>query len=410
MDATATVTRARWIVPAEGDPIPDGAVVAVDGRIARIGPWPRLAPHIGPGDTVAHWADAAVLPAFVNSHTHLAYSDMAGKFHPTCHFAAWIARITARRYARTAKGAQQAVARGADEAARAATAAGAELTPDPERCDALATGPTGWTVFVEVFRYDEAGLEQLAKAIEAAEALERDAGLRVGLSPHTPWTVGVEVFLAARREADRRAWPLSTHLHETLDEIAMTERGEGKLCAWLRRLGMLPRTWKPAGLRPIPMLAEAGFFSGPVLAAHGNYLEDEEIAILARSGSSVAYCPRSHAFFKHPPHPWRRLRAGGVNVCLGTDSLASCPTLSMLDEMRFLFGREPDADPRTLLAMATVCGARALGLADVAGDLREGLGANLAVVGPLPSTLDPLAAIVAGEGRILHAIHGTAER
>ena len=98
------------------------------------------------------------------------------------------------------------------------------------------------------------------------------------------------------------------------------------------------------------MLAEAGFFSGPVLVGHANYLTDDEIAILARSGSSVAFCPRSHAFFRHADHPWRRLLAAGVNVCLGTDSLASSPSLSVMDEARFLFGAgaggRPAADPR----------------------------------------------------------------
>jgi cytosine/adenosine deaminase-related metal-dependent hydrolase len=212
--------------------------------------------------------------------------------------------------------------------------------------------------------------------------------------------------MATRRAADARGWPVSTHLHETLDEIAFTERGEGTLHAWLAPLGFLPRDWRPAGLRPIPMLAAAGFFAGPVLVGHGNYLDDADIAILARSGSSVAFCPRSHAFFKHTGHPWRRLLAAGVNVCLGTDSLASCPSLSVLDEARFIMAHEPDADPRTLLAMATRNGARSLNLESEVGDLREGLAAAACIVGPLPPTGDPLSAIMAGEGTIVGRVGG----
>jgi cytosine/adenosine deaminase-related metal-dependent hydrolase len=240
--------------------------------------------------------------------------------------------------------------------------------------------------------------------VSALEARAASGGVAVGLAPHAPYSTGPAVYAAARRQADARGWPVTTHLHETEGEIAFTERGEGPFCDWMRRLRVLPRGWRPPGLRPIPMLAEAGFFDGPVLVAHGNYLTDEEIGILARSGSTVVYCPRSHAFFRHADHPWRRLRAAGANVALGTDSLASCPTLSMLDEMRFLLAREPDADPRAILAMTTVGGARALGLADRLGDIREGFSAEMCLIGPLPETDEPLRAVLCGEGDLVRVL------
>ena len=145
------------------------------------------------------------------------------------------------------------------------------------------------------------------------------------------------------------------------------------------------------------MLAEAGFFSGPVLVAHGNYLTDDDIAVLAQSGSSVAWCPRSAAFFGHADHPWRRLLAAGVNVCLGTDSLASSPSLSVLDEARHIFAGQAGADPRLVLDLATRRGARALGLEDQVGDLKAGLAAEFCLLDPTGPTKEPLAAILAGE-------------
>jgi cytosine/adenosine deaminase-related metal-dependent hydrolase len=160
------------------------------------------------------------------------------------------------------------------------------------------------------------------------------------------------------------------------------------------RLRILPADWRPAGVRPIRMLADAGFFRGPVLVAHANYLTDDDIAVLAASGSSVAFCPRSHAFFKHRDHPWRRLLAAGVNVCLGTDSLASSPSLSVLDEARFLFA-QGGAEPQVLLEMATRRGARALGLETEIGDLRAGLRPEFCAVA-VPRTGEPLEAILAG--------------
>jgi len=395
----ANIYRARWLIHADGPVVEDGAVVAEGGRIVRVGPWSRVRPHAGPDDAVETFADGVLLPGFVNAHTHLSLSDLKGKFRPTKNFPSWLARLAARRIIRGQATLRRAIEAGARESREAGTAAGADLTPDGKLNDLLGRDGVRWTVYGELFGFGETGMNRLAGAVAAMEALAASgAPVRVGLSPHTPYTVSPEVFAAARREADARRWPISTHLHETLDELAFTERGEGRLHAWLHGLGFLPRGWRPAGVRPMRMLAEAGFFRGPVLAAHGNYLTDEDIAILAASGSSVAYCPRSHAFFRHEGHPWRRLLAAGVNVCLGTDSLASSPSLSVLDEVRFLFARESGLDPRMLLDMATRRGARALGIENEVGALLPGLAAMLCVVGPVGSTREPLAAVLSGEG------------
>ena len=402
--ARATCYRAGWLIPAFGPPIRDGVLVCAEGRIARLGPWSRVGKHVSAEDAVEAYPDAVILPGFVNAHTHLSLSDLAGKFRPTANFCGWIGRLAATRLTRTKGAIRRAVSRGAEASRAAGTVAGADVTTEPEYDEALSTFPARWRVFGEILKFGDAGMKCVEDRIEVVERLVEQAGVAPGLAPHAPYTVGVETFVRARREADRRGWPVGAHLHETLDEIAFTERGEGDLHRWLSRLGFLPRDWRPAGRRPIRMLADAGFFGGPVLVAHGNYLDDEEIGLLARSGSSVAYCPRSHAFFQHRDHTWRRLLDAGVNVCLGTDSLASSPSLSVLDEMRFLQRREPGADPGALLEMGTARGARALGMGDEVGDLRQGMAASFCVVGPVEGTEEPLAAILAGEGEVVRTV------
>ncbi|HET6440820.1 MAG TPA: amidohydrolase family protein [Phycisphaerae bacterium] len=400
MSETARVYRARWVISNRAGTIEDAAVVCADGRIARVGPWSRLQPHVGARDAVEDLGESAILPGFVNGHTHLSLSDMKGRLRPTRNFAAWIGRLTARRLARTKNAIRRAVRQGAEESLAAGTAAGADVTTEPAFDDALAGGPIRWRVFGEVLRFGEAGRRFTEERIADLEALRAQTGLEVGIAPHAPYTLGIEDFMRARREADARGWPVSAHLHETLDEIEFTRSGQGDLHKWLSLARFLPKDLAPLGKRPIPALAEAGFFKGPVLVAHGNYLTDEEMAILAQSRSSVAFCPRSHAFFGHADHPWRRLLAAGANVCLGTDSLASSPSLSVLDEMRYLAAEHAEAEPRLLLEMATGRGARALGFADDLGDLAEGLRADFCVVGPVAQPLDPLAAILGGEGSV----------
>jgi len=406
MSETARVYRARWVISNRAGSIEDGAVVCSGDRIARVGQWSRAREHVGAGDMVEDLGESAILPGFVNGHTHLSLSDLGGKFRPTRNFTAWIGRLTARRLARTQGAIRRAVCRGMAESLAAGTVAGADVTTEPAFDDALAGGPVRWRVFGEVLRFGEAGRQFTEERIADLEALRERTGLAVGLAPHAPYTLGVEGFMRARAEADRRGWPVSAHLHETLDEIEFTRSGQGSLRKWLSLARFLPKDLAPLGKRPIAALAEAGFFEGPVLVAHGNYLTDEEVAILARSRSSVAYCPRSHAFFGHADHPWRRLLAAGANVCLGTDSLASSPSLSILDEMRYLAAEYADAEPRLLLEMGTVRGARALGFAEDLGDLAEGLGADFCVVGPLAPGKEPLAAILAGEGNLSRVVLG----
>lgn len=404
MPAEAKVYRARYLIPAEGAAVEDGALVAAGGRIARLGPWSKLKAHIGPSDAVEHFPDAAIVPGLVNAHTHLGLTDMRGQFKPTADFAGWLARLIASRVIRTLETIRRAVRQGADQAQATGTVAGADITPEGIYDNVLTASDGRWIVFGEVIRFGPKSIDRLRQTVEGMERLRRTTPVAVGLSPHAPYSTGLAVYKAVRQVADANGWPVTTHLHETLDEIAFTERGDGPLYELARQFSLLPRGWMPAGVRPIRMLADAGFFAKPVLVAHGNYLEDDDVAVLAESGSSVAYCPRSHAFFQHREHPWRRLLKKGVNVCLGTDSLASSPSLSMLDEARFLFARESRADPRLILDMATRRGARALGLEGVTGDLRPELLAAFCVVSPVGKTGDPAAAILSGAAKDIRLI------
>jgi cytosine/adenosine deaminase-related metal-dependent hydrolase len=146
--------------------------------------------------------------------------------------------------------------------------------------------------------------------------------------------------------------------------------------------------WNPAGIAPsldwvIKRTARPYMRGGkvpPVLFAHCNYLpSDTHFA----SNQTIVYCPRTHAAFGHPPHPFREFLKRGVRVCLGTDSLASNPDLDILAEARFLHAKYPDFPGATLLKMITLSGAEALGWADETGSLEPGKSADFVAV-PLP--------------------------
>jgi aminodeoxyfutalosine deaminase len=146
------------------------------------------------------------------------------------------------------------------------------------------------------------------------------------------------------------------------------------------RLGALPPDWKPPGLAPVPYLHSLGALLPSAVLVHCNYLDSESMATILHSRSSVAYCPRSHAFFGHKKHPVRELLDIGVNVALGTDSLASNCSLSILDEMRFLFRTRKDLRCQEIVQMATLNGASALHFGGVLGRLRRGYWADMTIL------------------------------
>jgi aminodeoxyfutalosine deaminase len=197
------------------------------------------------------------------------------------------------------------------------------------------------------------------------------AGVRFGLQPHAPTTVARRVFDWAVGLAENEGWPVSTHLAETMDEREFVARGTGPQREFLEGLGL----WSDAVLEEIgngasPVEHLAGVLGRrPFVCAHLNDVSDTDIAVLARTGTSVAYCPRASEYFGAEkvfgPHRYREMIAAGVNVCLGTDSIINLPAgterISTWDEMARLMER--DGLPlREALAMGTVNGARALGL------------------------------------------------
>jgi cytosine/adenosine deaminase-related metal-dependent hydrolase len=138
---------------------------------------------------------------------------------------------------------------------------------------------------------------------------------------------------------------------------------------------------------PVAHLARHGVLSKNFLAVHANYLARDDAALLARSGASVVHCPRSHAFFEHRAFPADELERAGVNVCLGTDSLATVLrsraeplALSLFSEMRAFAGNFPERSPQSILEMATACAAEAIGCGETLGALAPGLFADLIAV------------------------------
>jgi len=396
--AATTTLRARWIFPVAGPPIADGAIeVGPDRRIAAIH---RRAPQ-----GAIDFGDVAIVPGFVNVHTHLEFSDLRQPLTPALPFTGWIRSLL--KYRRESADRTVAIKRGLDECADVGTAAVGEIaTQDdwPFERSASIRSPR-LVVFRELIgiepeKIDER-LEAARRFLEEGDRRDPSGDIR-GLSPHAPYTVHPRLFEGIIRVAEERCVPVTLHLAETQAELELLREGRGELVDFLSELGVWREGVFSRGTRPLDLLGPLASVER-VIIAHGNYLDDEELEfVAARRNLAVAFCPRTHAFFGHENHPWRALIAKGAIVAVGTDGRCSNPDLNVWNELLWLHARFPAVDPALLLQMGTRNGARALGLESEFGSIEIGKAAQTAVVrlGD-PGADDPYAALFHPASRVI---------
>jgi cytosine/adenosine deaminase-related metal-dependent hydrolase len=358
---------ARWVFPVAGPPLERGCVTVDGERIAAVGPHGRREPDVDLGN-------AAVLPGFVNAHTHLDLTGLRGRSPPSPDFTAWLRQVIAHRRSRSPEEVQADIREGLAECLRIGTTLVGDISSCASSWHVLAHAPLRAVVFREVLGVTEGRAAAEWQSLSLwLSVIGTTPNIRKGISPHAPYSVRSNLFSPA-------VWqgvPVTIHLAETAAELELLAEHRGPFVGFLQELG----AWSPDGLVPnAEDVLHRTCGPNPVLYAHCNYLRpDEPIP----PNGSIVYCPRTHAAFGHPPHPFRDFLARGVRVALGTDSLASNPDLNLLEEASFLHRRYPDVPGAAVLRMATLSGAEALGWADETGSLEPGKSADLVVL-PLP--------------------------
>ena len=204
--------------------------------------------------------------------------------------------------------------------------------------------------------------------------------LRLGLAPHAPYSAGPGIYKLAGELGVKENLTLTTHLAETCEEIEFLANGGGEWAEYLKRVHHWDGSFMCPGKRPVEYFLGLETGGRQFLLAHVNYINDRELEALAQTNHSVVFCPRSHDFFGHKKHRFTEMIEVGINVCLGTDSLASNSSLSMLDEIRFLHGKYPQVPGETILKMATINGATGLNWDDKIGSVEKGKFADLIAI------------------------------
>jgi cytosine/adenosine deaminase-related metal-dependent hydrolase len=382
---TNAVLRARWVFPVDGPPIQDGVVRVANGRIISVESY-RL------GEAVTDLGNVALLPGFINAHTHLEFSLLDKPLGKAgMRFADWIGEVVAFRRQLAAKGtdlaaySRQATAAGLRESTEAGVAGLGEIATAqwPAECFDSCRDIQG-TVFLELLGLAPERIEPLLLAAEQHISTGKDSPFRHGLSPHAPYTVHPDLLQKVCDLSARKQVPLAMHLAESFEELELLRSHSGPLVERLKELSAWHSGSLPRGIRPLDYL-EMLAAAHQVLVIHGNFLARDELEFIAarRGTMSVVYCPRTQAFFPHAAYPLAEMLACGVRVAIGTDSRASNPDLSILSELRHIARHHPAIAPEEILKMGTLYGAEALALEDQLGSLAPGKKAAFTVV-PLP--------------------------
>ncbi len=378
------VYAADWVIPVGTEPIARGAVAVAEGAITAVGPREAvLADH--PAASLEDLGCAVLLPALVNAHTHLEYAAYGG-FGDGLPFADWLADHVARR-ARLADGdAEAAAALGALACLQSGVGTIADASYGGAAVAAAADAGLRGVVCLEAFGGPDADPGAVVdRLVERLDALAGRTSpiLSLGVSPHSPYTVAPAVFAALDALARERGLVVVTHVAESPAELEAVAAGTGPIADALAGLTSVAAT----GRHPVDLLADAGLLHPGVLAVHLVQVDDAQASRIAGTGVAAVHCPRSNANLGCGIAPVAALRAAGVTVAIGTDSPASADDFDLWAELRAAVllarSRERRADAltaRDAIAMATVDGASALGLAGAIGTLAPGRRADLTAV------------------------------
>jgi cytosine/adenosine deaminase-related metal-dependent hydrolase len=399
------ILRARTILPVSQPPIENGAIVISGNKIRAVGSWTDLKSEAD--EKVLDLGEVILLPGLVNAHCHLDYTDMAGELPPPKTFTDWIPLITAAKTAWSYSEYAHSWLHGAHMLLKTGTTtvADIEAMPDllPEVWDAT---PLRVFSFLEMtgIRARRDPKEILREAVGKIDSLAH-ARCFASLSPHAAYSTLPELLRMSAGLARKRKSRITTHIAESAEEFEMFAHARGKMFDWLKRN---ERDNSDCGHgSPVKHFARHKMLGQNLIAAHVNLLAHGDARLLGRHRVHVVHCPRSHAYFRHPPFLRERLANAGVNLCLGTDSLATTrkigkqkPELNMFEEMRLLAAADKTISPAEILRMATINGARALGLAGQAGEISENCSADLIAIPADKKMADIYETILAHTGNV----------
>jgi len=394
------VYAAKHLLPVASPPIQNGAVGVHEGRIVAVGRRKDVVKS-HPGAEVRDLGSVVIVPGLVNAHTHVELSFMNGEPPAGGTFMTWLRDFVARRASVDAAAARQSAAAAIETMISRGTVAVGDVANETWAAPLLARSGLLGLAFHELFGFRAADAESiLAAAAERLESIDLDPDvvrarerITTVLTPHAAHTTSNPLLKALGGRAVASGEVLSIHVAESDEELQLLRDGNGPFKDFLIERGVWDSGFKAPGLTPVEYLDRLGVLTPRTLAVHCIHVDHQDISRLQARGVTVVTCPRSNQRLGVGKALVPKLLASGIPVALGTDSLASAPDVDVFTEVAHLRQDHPGLSPATALRIATLNGARALGLDKHLGTIETGKLAALVVVGLNDPSDDPLEAV-----------------
>lgn len=383
------ILRSRALWASKGCVIGDAAVRVRGDRIAGVGGYRDLPPD--EGEPVVDIGESIIFPAFINAHCHLEYSGLAGEISRDASFTGWLNQMISIKQSLTHEDHESAWLAGAEMLLRTGCGTVVNIETLPGLYERMAPETLLQVCpFTELIGYHPGDVTEMVDLARRELMVNAPLALNSGLSAHAPYTVTPEALNVLATFADEHSLSTTIHLAESDDEWEMFADGAGPLYDTMRGLG---RMMDDCGTgTPVQHLAKSGGFAKKTLVVHVNRLTDGDVELLGRANADVVHCPRSHGWFGHARFDYERLAKAGLNICLGTDSLASAGgdgetvVLDMFAEMQEFSRNHPNLMSEDILQMATANGAAAMRFENELGQIKDGFMANMTMI-PFDGTL-----------------------
>ncbi|MEI6206934.1 MAG: amidohydrolase family protein [Desulfuromonadales bacterium] len=380
------IHASSWLINPDIPPVAGGAILVRNGMVAAVGTLPEVRRVLS--CPVVEYPGCAIIPGFVNAHTHLELTHFPAwrlrttiDYHPRA-FTDWIIRLIKIARGLTPDDYPPSVHEGMRMCLESGTTAIGEILANPALATLYKESSLTGRLYFEVLGQEKTRFEgKLNGAVSAVTSHEMGA-MTTGLSPHTPYTTCEEYLPRIVETAASHGLPLAIHISESAAETEFIFDSSGPLATdFYPFVGWESNLVPPRHCSSIKLLDRHELLTPTTLAVHCVHVTPADVRILKERGSSIALCPRSNERLDVGRAPVPLFKKFGIPLALGTDSLASNDSLSMWDEMRYALDAFPhDLAPADLFRMATIGGALALGISAHCGSLEVGKRADFQVV------------------------------
>lgn len=402
---------AQYVFPVTSDPITNGAVLVRDGKIRDVGQADMLKLRY-PNEETVDYGLAAVMPGLVDLHTRLEKTVLRGVAHDVP-YATWILSILELGSRLEVSDWYDSAILGGLDALSSGITTVADITSTGAACTAAQKLGLRGVIYREVAAMDKSRVPYAIRSAENdilhwREEVDQDR-ITIGIAPGAVYAIHPSVFTQVSECARKMNLPVAMRLAGSREEYNFVKRGSSMFAVHTmddskRGYVEIP-PWMPTGVTPVRYALNWGAFeSSNVLVIHAVHVDDDDIKKLREYNVSICTCARSNAQLGMGIAPLGAFLRAGLNVGFGTDSPAATESIDMISEMRMsmLIQRAFDTrrflDSSTVLELATIGGARALGIDDKVGSLEIGKCADLIAVDLSSSyqtpDADPVSAVV----------------